>query len=750
MLVISEPTRTFVRIRRPVHPYEVVDVDTYEKNAYAPQPHAGVEIVVEPSVDNPGLSPPTTTYTHPATRHVVNVQNPVDESVASFYTDYVFNSAIPRKERGYASQQVVWDRLGAYIVDDVLQGYNASLLCFGPSGSGKTYTMFGSTPPDGSMLCKSSKEPLNRDAGLLPRFCRGLFAGIAQRKEESKNDYSENNDGREEGEEGEETRRGGAVEYLVEFSAYEIRSEAVYDLLNPADHDVQIPCEIGQHPKMGVYVRNLLSIACDTAEKLMEVMEAARATRATTSLFRGTMDEGGQDHAVFTCAVTRRESVSEKEDPTNMNGFVSRATFVDSASTCDRSLAMLDARSDRMYEQYQGHRSWETMSRCVDMHSERTLAHSSSSSSSSSSYSSSLDPPHHSSSLTSLLHRCALPLGGNAKSYVLACVGPTNVDYGSTMRTLRLLARMSKVRNRPSIQQDAFGRMSRGLRAHLSMLERELSQLQADVPIWADPSTPLETLNDFGVKMTELERKTYVSSRTFAWKEYRSRCTSLACDALVTEELLSKMKEKWSDKKQRSRNEYLALCKWLRNKSCLSGMTTSAFQDQDAATTSSNNTKTKTNTEVPRLLSLHPNRDYVGAQSILLTSDGARITLGAPLCAGIGVNNSSCQITRDDSPDGGVGSSSKMLSGSSKSNADDANIFAGMKLHVSPRSDVYLNGVQVLPNETRVLHDNDVLLLGLHRMYRVAASRKQRAAATAVAAAAATSSSSEAELHCLS
>ena len=146
LVVISKPVVSYLRIRRMVHPYEVEHHDTYEKNQYPPQPHSGVVTVVTTSI--PSETEPTTTL--PPPRQQIHVENPVDQSTSSFPVDTIFNSAVPRKDKSYASQEVVFDTVGIKLLDDLMDGYNSSLMCFGPEGSGKTYTLFGPKAIDGS------------------------------------------------------------------------------------------------------------------------------------------------------------------------------------------------------------------------------------------------------------------------------------------------------------------------------------------------------------------------------------------------------------------------------------------------------------------------------------------------------------------------------------------------------------------------------------------------------------------------
>ncbi|CAK90997.1 unnamed protein product (macronuclear) [Paramecium tetraurelia] len=51
------------------------------------------------------------------------------------------------------TQQEVYDEIGKPIIDQVLQGFNATLLMYGQTSSGKTYTMIG-----GSTLTRNHQK----------------------------------------------------------------------------------------------------------------------------------------------------------------------------------------------------------------------------------------------------------------------------------------------------------------------------------------------------------------------------------------------------------------------------------------------------------------------------------------------------------------------------------------------------------------------------------------------------------------
>jgi hypothetical protein len=83
------------------------------------------------------------------------------------------------------------------MVDEVLQGFNATIFAYGQSGTGKTFTMEGSDW-DG--------PGLGDEAGLIPRAVKFLFEQLAHLPEEH---------------------------YAVKASFLEIYNEELVDLLQP-------------------------------------------------------------------------------------------------------------------------------------------------------------------------------------------------------------------------------------------------------------------------------------------------------------------------------------------------------------------------------------------------------------------------------------------------------------------------------------------------------------------------------------
>lgn len=74
--------------------------------------------------------------------------------------------------------------------------------------------------------------------------------------------------------------------------------------------------------------------------------------------------------------------------------------------------------------------------------------------------------PYRDSKLTRLLQDS---LGGNAKTVMVACVGPASYNYEETVNTLRYAARAKKIQNKPRVNEDPKDAL---LREYLSEIER--------------------------------------------------------------------------------------------------------------------------------------------------------------------------------------------------------------------------------------------------------------------------------------
>ncbi|XP_058485847.1 kinesin-like protein KIF28P [Solea solea] len=183
----------------------------------------------------------------------ITIQDPRDpQNRRSFCFDFAYWSHsgfiqdrsglfVPEEADGrYADQDSVFQDLGEGILENALQGYNATLLAYGQTGSGKSYSMVGYGP----------------NKGLVPKLCDRLFEAIRGNQE---------------------TRQ-----CQVFFSMMEIYNEQVIDLLSQGSR-TSGGLRIREEQQRGFYVEGLRTVPCDSAPQVEQLMEQGTRTRTTAA-----------------------------------------------------------------------------------------------------------------------------------------------------------------------------------------------------------------------------------------------------------------------------------------------------------------------------------------------------------------------------------------------------------------------------------------------------------------------------------
>ena len=172
-----------------------------------------------------------------------------------------------------ATQEQVYAALGAGMVSSVLQGVNATVMCYGQTGAGKTFTMTGG---HGSY----------RHRGLVPRALADLFKRLS---------------------------RETGVLASCEVSYAEIYNELVVDLLRPQTPSADLV--VTDDPERGVVVKNLTRHSVSSEEEAMRLLFEGEANRAVAEhkLNRAS----SRSHAVFTVSLELRRGVNTRRaEPT--------------------------------------------------------------------------------------------------------------------------------------------------------------------------------------------------------------------------------------------------------------------------------------------------------------------------------------------------------------------------------------------------------------------------------------------------
>ena len=148
-----------------------------------------------------------------------------------FSFDKVFDSKATQKE--------VFEYVGLPIIDDVLTGYNGTVIAYGQTGSGKTFTMMGS----------SVQNDLH---GVIPRSLAQIFRNLSTSSSE--------------------------IEYCVKCSMVEIYKETLKDLLGSNSE-----LKIKQDKRKGIFIEGLTEVYVVNEEETLEVLAMGEANRTVAS-----------------------------------------------------------------------------------------------------------------------------------------------------------------------------------------------------------------------------------------------------------------------------------------------------------------------------------------------------------------------------------------------------------------------------------------------------------------------------------
>ncbi|KAG2721022.1 hypothetical protein I3843_02G049200 [Carya illinoinensis] len=298
----------------------------------------------------------------------VIVQKTSSESLSINGQTFTFDSVADIE----ATQQDIFQLVGAPLVENCLAGFNSSVFAYGQTGSGKTYTMWG---PANALL----QENLSSDQqGLTPRVFEQLFARIIE--EQIKHADKQ-------------------LEYQCYCSFLEIYNEQITDLLDPNQRNLQVREDV----KSGVYVENLKEESVRTMKDVTLLLIKGLSNRRTGATSINA--ESSRSHTVFTCVVESR--CKSKADA--LSSFkTSRINLVDLAGSERQKLT--GASGERLKEAGNINRSLSQLGNLINILAEVSQT------------GKQRHIPYRDSRLTFLLQES---LGGNSKLAMVCAVSPS-------------------------------------------------------------------------------------------------------------------------------------------------------------------------------------------------------------------------------------------------------------------------------------------------------------------------------------
>eukprot|EP00397_Hematodinium_sp_SG-2012_P003257 GEMP01003265.1.p1 GENE.GEMP01003265.1~~GEMP01003265.1.p1 ORF type:complete len:954 (+),score=177.23 GEMP01003265.1:144-2864(+) len=170
-----------------------------------------------------------------------------------------------------ATQEDVFEALGSHVMNNTMDGYNATLFAYGQTGSGKTHSLHGSVD----------------NPGVLPRMIDQLFNAI---------------------------ERESTVSFVVKVSYLEIYNERVRDLLAVSDNKA---LDIKQLADNSIIIPNLSECTVYSGNDAVRLMHFGNTKRMQGST---SMNEcSSRSHSIFTLDVTQSDESRQMEKRSKLN-----------------------------------------------------------------------------------------------------------------------------------------------------------------------------------------------------------------------------------------------------------------------------------------------------------------------------------------------------------------------------------------------------------------------------------------------
>ncbi|XP_030756162.1 kinesin-like protein KIF3A [Sitophilus oryzae] len=184
-----------------------------------------------------------------------------------FKLDYIFSPT--------SAQLDVYRIVAAPLVEQVFDGYNATIFAYGQTGTGKTFTMTGN-------------YQVSELRGIIPNTFTHIFTQIANSSEDRS--------------------------FIVKVMYLEIYNEEVRDLLGS---DPNKKLQIKERKDIGIYVKDLSGFTVDSVESITQLMDRGNKNRITRSTMMNNVSS--RSHAIFTIVVESKNRHTNKTTVGKLN-----------------------------------------------------------------------------------------------------------------------------------------------------------------------------------------------------------------------------------------------------------------------------------------------------------------------------------------------------------------------------------------------------------------------------------------------
>ncbi|XP_075779312.1 kinesin-like protein KIF3C isoform X2 [Pelodiscus sinensis] len=235
-------------------------------------------------------------------------------------------------------------------------------------------------------------------------------------------------------------------QYLVRASYLEIYQEEIRDLLAK---DQSKKLELKENPETGVYIKDLSSFVTKSVKEIEHVMNLGSQARAVGSTNMN--EHSSRSHAIFAITVECSQAGPDGEDHIR----VGKLNLVDLAGSERQS--KMGGPGERPKEASKINLSLSALGNVISALVDGKSTH----------------VPYRDSKLTRLLQDS---LGGNAKTLMVATLGPASHSYEESLSTLRFASRAKNIRNKPRVNEDPKDTLLREFQEEIARLKAQLER----------------------------------------------------------------------------------------------------------------------------------------------------------------------------------------------------------------------------------------------------------------------------------
>ncbi|XP_062419058.1 kinesin-like protein KIF3B [Pungitius pungitius] len=235
-------------------------------------------------------------------------------------------------------------------------------------------------------------------------------------------------------------------QYLVRASYLEIYQEEIKDLLSK---DQTRRLELRERPDTGVYVKDLSSFVTKSVREIEHVMNVGNQNRSVGATNMN--EHSSRSHAIFVITV----ECSELDDDGENHIRVGKLNLVDLAGS--ERQTKTGAQGERLKEATKINLSLSALGNVISSLVDGRSSH----------------IPYRDSKLTRLLQDS---LGGNARTVMVANIGPASYNVEETLTTLRYSNRAKNIKNKPHINEDPKDALLREFQEEIARLKEQLQK----------------------------------------------------------------------------------------------------------------------------------------------------------------------------------------------------------------------------------------------------------------------------------